>query len=248
MEVVGVRAGTKSAAALAEALRRASVLALGAPVAIRIDARARRLLLRVDASMRRIELVLPRGVSAEAGLNFLEAQRGWVDARLRALPPAMPFTDDAIVPVFGVPHRIRCCDDPGGPPVMIIDGQIRVRGRPEHVGRRVRDYLLRLARSELSRRARLCALSVGKPIAGVAVRDTKSRWGSCSGQGRISFSWRLVMAPEAVVDYVVAHEVAHLIEMNHGPRFWGLLRTLVPDDAAPRAWLKRNRNRLFAYG
>jgi predicted metal-dependent hydrolase len=80
------------------------------------------------------------------------------------------------------------------------------------------------------------------------VRDTRSRWGSCSTQGRISFSWRLVMAPEAVVDYVVAHEVAHLAEMNHGPRFWRLVEALMPDSAAPRAWLKRHRSILLSYG
>ena len=81
------------------------------------------------------------------------------------------------------------------------------------------------------------------------MRDTKSRWGSCSSTGALSFSWRLVMAPEAVVDYVVAHEVAHLVEMNHGPRFWRLTQSLLPEDMAPqRAWLKRHRNRLFAYG
>jgi predicted metal-dependent hydrolase len=82
----------------------------------------------------------------------------------------------------------------------------------------------------------------------VSVRDTRSRWGSCSGRGNLSFSWRLIFAPEAVVDYVVAHEVAHLVEMNHGPRFWRLVERLMPDGRAPRAWLDRHRSQLFAYG
>jgi len=82
----------------------------------------------------------------------------------------------------------------------------------------------------------------------VTVRDTKSRWGSCSSTGNLSFSWRLVFAPEPVVDYVVAHEVAHLAEMNHGPRFWKLVRSLTPDTATPRAWLKRHRSELLSYG
>ena len=80
------------------------------------------------------------------------------------------------------------------------------------------------------------------------MRDTKSRWGSCSAAGSLSFSWRLIMAPEPVLDYVVAHEVAHLIEMNHSARFWKLVRTLVPDPAAQRAWLKRHRAELLSYG
>ena len=153
-----------------------------------------------------------------------------------------------IVPVLGVLHRIRRESDPAAPPVAIVDGEIRVRGEPAHLARRVRDHLISLARQELGRRARLHAARIGKPVARVSVRDTKSRWGSCSAKGSLSFSWRLVLAPDNVVDYVVAHEVAHLAEMNHGPRFWRLLRSLTPDCAAPRAWLTRHRARLLSYG
>ena len=80
------------------------------------------------------------------------------------------------------------------------------------------------------------------------MRDTKSRWGSCSSKGNLSFSWRLIFAPEEVVDYVVAHEVAHLAEMNHGPRFWRLVETLMPGYARHRRWLDRHRAELLAYG
>ena len=242
------RAGTGSAAFAADLHRRAIALDLGAPVAIRVNPRARRLLLRVDASERKVELVLPKGVQAEHGIRFLAAQRGWIAARLAALPQPVPFAEGAVVPVFGLPHRIRRETAAGAPPVTLVDGEIRVRGAPEHIGRRVRDWLVRLARQELGRRARLYAARVDRPVTRVTVRDTKSRWGSCSGGGALSFSWRLILAPESVVDYVVAHEVAHLVEMNHGPRFWRLLRSLVADCASPRAWLKRHRSRLFSYG
>jgi predicted metal-dependent hydrolase len=242
------RIGMLSAASLAAAERRAGALDLGAPVSIRVNARARRLLLRVVASSRTVELVLPHGVPAEHGLTFLAAHRGWIAARLDALPAAVPFADGAVVPVLGVMHRICRETDPAAPPVSIADGEIRVRGAPEHIARRVRDHLMRLARVELSRRARVHAARIGKPITRVGVRDTRSRWGSCSAKGALSFSWRLVLAPEPVVDYVVAHEVAHLAEMNHGPRFWRLVRTLTPDCVAPRAWLKRHRSTLFSYG
>jgi hypothetical protein len=230
------------------AQRRAVALDLGAPVAIRVSARARRLLLRVDGTARRVELVLPRGVAAERGLAFLAAQRGWIAARLAALPLPVPFAEGAVVPVLGAPHRIRREPDPVAPPVTIADGEIRVRGEAAHVARRVRDHLVRLARQELSMRARRYAAQIGRPIAAIEVRDTKSRWGSCSSQGALSFSWRLVLAPDPVIDYVVAHEVAHLAEMNHGPRFWRLVQTMIPDTATPRAWLKRHRSRLFSYG
>jgi predicted metal-dependent hydrolase len=242
------RIATVPAASAADLQRRAVALDLGAPLSIRVNPRARRLLLRIDASARAVELVLPRGVPAEHGLKFLNAQRGWIAARLEALPPVVAFAEGALVPVFGVPHRICRESDPAAVPVAIVDGEIRVRGAAEHVARRVRDHLVGLARQELNRRARLLAARIDRPVAAVGVRDTRSRWGSCSSKGRLSFSWRLVLAPEAVVDYVVAHEVAHLVEMNHGPRFWRLVRTLTPDAAAARAWLKRNRNRLFSYG
>jgi predicted metal-dependent hydrolase len=233
---------------LTEAQRRADRLALGAPVAIRVSPRARRLLLRMDAATRRFDLVLPRGIPPETALQFLETQRGWIAARLDALPTRVPFAEGAIVPVLGAPHRICREDDPRAPLVTIGGGEIRVRGGPEPLARRVRDHLVRLARDELGRRARLQAARIGKAVTRVAVRDTKSRWGSCSAAGALSFSWRLILAPEPVLDYVVAHEVAHLVEMNHSPRFWRLVRAMIADPAAQRAWLKRHRAELLAYG
>ena len=160
----------------------------------------------------------------------------------------MPFAEGAIVPVLGVPHRICSAVEAGIPPVAIVDGEIRVRGDPMHLARRVRDYFVAKARSELASRARRLAARIGHNVARVTVRDTKSRWGSCSGRGNLSFSWRLIFAPESVLDYVVAHEVAHLAEMNHGPRFWRLVESLSPDSATPRAWLKQHRTRLLSYG
>ena len=228
--------------------RQLKALDLAAPVFVRVSPRARRIGLRVDAAERKIELVLPRGVPATQGMRFLAAKRGWVAARLDALPKPVPFAEGAIVPVLGVPHRICRVVDMAARPVAIADGEIRVRGDPAHLPRRVRDHLVALAGSELARRARRLAPEIGRKVARVTVRDTKSRWGSCSGQGSLSFSWRLILAPDPVIDYVVAHEVAHLAEMNHGPRFWRLVERLSPGSAAPRAWLKQHRSRLFSYG
>ena len=236
------------AAAAEEVKRRAIALDLGAPlVDLRQPASA------PPAVTHRCRGAQDRagaaeGIPAEHGLKFLDAQRGWIAARLEALPRQVRFAEGAVVPVFGVPHRIRRVDDPEAPPVVIADGEIRVRGEPAHVPRRVRDHLAHLAARELARRARDYAASIDKRVMRVTVRDTKSRWGSCSSTGNLSFSWRLVFAPETVVDYVVAHEVAHLAEMNHGPRFWKLVRSLTPDTATPRAWLKRHRSELLSYG
>jgi predicted metal-dependent hydrolase len=231
--------------------RRIRELGLGVPVAIRVSPRARRVSLRVDAASRGVELVLPRRVSSEAAIGFVAQHRGWIAARIAAMPPPLRLADGMSVPVFGVPHRIRRVVEPPGnlmaAPVTIVDGEIRVRGDPAHVSRRVRDHLVALAKREFAARARALAARLGKSVTRVGVRDPKSRWGSCSSTGALSFSWRLVFAPEPVVDYVVAHEVAHLVEMNHSPRFWRVVASLVPDSTAPRAWLKRHRMELLSY-
>jgi len=221
---------------------------IGAPVSIRVSPRARRVGLRIHPTQRKVELVLPRGVAVSTGLRFLAAKRAWVAARLDALPRPAPLVAGAVVPVLGVPHRICTEFDPRAPPVRISDGEIRVRGDPAHLARRVRDHLIATARAELALRARRLAACIGRRVERVSARDTKSRWGSCSGQGSLSFSWRLILAPEAVLDYVVAHEVAHLVEMNHGPRFWALVERLSPGSAGSRAWLRRHRSRLLSYG
>jgi predicted metal-dependent hydrolase len=222
-------------------------LALGVPVAIRVSPRARRLSLRVDAAARGVELVLPRRYSAETAIGFVARHRGWIAARVAAIPPPLRLADGATVPVFGVPHRIRRVVDPAAATVTIADGEIRVRGAPEHLPRRVIDHLRALARRDFAARAHALAARLGKSVTRVGVRDPKSRWGSCSSKGTLSFSWRLVFAPEPVVQYVVAHEVAHLVEMNHSPRFWRVVASLVPDSAAPRAWLRRHRAELHSY-
>jgi len=238
----------RAESALTEISRQAAAVELGAPVAIRVNPRARRVALRIDVAERRVELILPCGVPAELGLHFLRDNRRWIAARLGALPRPIPFAEGAVVPVLGVPHTICRSFDASAPPVVVADREIRVRGDPLHLSRRVRGHLAALARDELARRARPLAAQIGRKVTRVGVRDTKSRWGSCSSSGNLSFSWRLIFAPEPVIGYVVAHEVAHLAEMNHGPRFWRLVESLAPGSAQPRAWLARHRARLLAYG
>jgi predicted metal-dependent hydrolase len=221
---------------------------VGIPVTIRVSRRARRIALRVMTAERGVELVLPRGVPAKLGWRFLATKRGWITARLNALPRPVPFAEGAIVPVLGVPHRIRREADPSAPALAIAAGEICVRGDAAELAGTLRAHLVALARAELARRAQAFAARLGRQVARVSVRDTRSRWGSCSAGGNLSFCWRLVFAPDSVLDYVVAHEVAHLVEMNHGPRFWHLVESLMPGSAAARAWLKQNRLELLSYG
>jgi predicted metal-dependent hydrolase len=218
---------------------------------VRESPRARRLALRIDAAGEAVELVLPRRVSLATGLAFLDSRRDWVAERLARLPDHIPFADGAVVPVFGMPHRISHVGlrrSGESRSVEIVDGEIHVTADPAHVARRVRDHLIGLARHEIGRRARAQASRIDRRVARITLRDTTSRWGSCTSAGNLAFSWRLVLAPEAVLDYVVAHEVAHLAEMNHGPRFWRLVETLAPGAVGQRAWLNDNRARLLRYG
>ncbi|HLJ65168.1 MAG TPA: SprT family zinc-dependent metalloprotease [Stellaceae bacterium] len=219
------------------------------PLLVRVNPRARRLALRIDAQSDAVELVLPPMTSLPQAAGFLESNRGWVASRLKALPPRASFVNGAEIPVHGFPHRIRQQTRGNSDrPVWIEGGEIRVTGDPEHLARRVRDFLHELARKELAQRARKLASTIGRKVEGVSVRDTTTRWGSCSASGNLSFSWRLILAPQSVLHYVVAHEVAHLAEMNHGARFWRLVERLDPDHERARAWLNDNRARLLRIG
>lgn len=219
------------------------------PLRVRAHPRARRIALRIDAAGDAVEMVLPRRSSRAEALRFLEASRGWIDAKLAALPPRIPFADRSSIPVMDLPHVIRAMGAVRGRgPAWIEDGELRIAGDPAFLARRARDFLRDLAKRELTARAQALAARIDQKIKRVTVRDTVSRWGSCARGGNLSFSWRLIFAPEAVIDYVVAHEVAHLIEMNHGPRFWRLVEKLHPGAKAQRLWLNRNRLRLMRIG
>jgi predicted metal-dependent hydrolase len=229
--------------------RTATVDVAGKPVnvAVRRNPRARRLYLRIDPVHADVVLVLPRGVGLQEGLRFAHDRRAWLAGRLAAMPVRVPFVDGTVIPLLGQPVTIR--HDPTGRGGVRRDGnELRVPGRSEHVGRRVRDWLKAQARIELSARSRVDAERVGRPVARVRIGDPKSRWGSCSARGGLAYSWRLVLAPVEVMEYVVAHEVAHLVEHNHGRRFWALVDTLTDAAQSARGWLRRHGNTLLRYG
>jgi hypothetical protein len=219
------------------------------PLKVRAHPRARRIALKIDHAGDAVEMVLPRRCSRGEALRFLEASRGWIDSRLATLPPRIPLADGALVPVMDVPHRLRAMGPIRGKgAAWIEEGEIRVTGDPVFLERRTRDFLRALAKRELGARAEEMAVRIERKVKRVTVRDTVSRWGSCARGGNLSFSWRLIFAPDAVIDYVVAHEVAHLVEMNHSKRFWRIVERLHPGAKAERLWLNRNRLRLMRIG
>lgn len=217
------------------------------PVAIRRSALASRISLRVDGMTDGVVLVLPTGVPTAEGLRFATSKRAWIVDRLDALPRRVAFADGAVVPVLGHEHRVRHRPE-ARRGVWVEDGCLNVSGGREHLARRLRDWLRERARQELVSRAYPLAAALDRRIAGVAVRDQRTRWGSCTSDARLAFSWRLVLAPEPVLHYVVAHEVAHLLEHNHSPAYWAVVRRLMPDMTAPRHWLRLNGRMLHRYG
>lgn len=218
-------------------------------LAVRRSPRAERLALRVDPAAPAdspVELVLPRGVALADGLRFARERRDWVARRLAALPPHTPFADGAAFAVAGEQLVIRYV---GGRAFTRSEGgRLLVSGDPAHTSRRVRDWLKSRARAALADRSHAVAAKIGRAVGRVRLGDTRSRWGSCSARGDLAYSWRLILAPEFVLDYVVAHEVAHLVHRNHGPRFWRLTTQLCGDVDTPRAWLNRHGAQLLRYG
>jgi len=217
------------------------------PLKLRQSRRARHLSLRLDPADDAVELTLPRGVALAEGLRFAEEKSGWLLTRLALLPPRVGFAPGAVIPYRGVEHVIehRPAARRG---VWREAGLIAVSGELAYLPRRLRDWLKREALRLLRERTEAKATALGRALGRVAVRDTTSRWGSCAAGGAIHFSWRLVLAPDWVLDYVVAHEVAHLVHAHHGPRFWRLVATLTPEVEASCAWLRRHGERLLRYG
>jgi predicted metal-dependent hydrolase len=219
------------------------------PLRIVENERARRLTLRVETSGKGLRVTIPPGVSMREVDRFLDRHRGWLEKRLEKVPDRPQVRPGIKLPLRGVPHTI--IHEParrGGVTLGEIEGApaLFVHGDRPHLPRRLADFLKREARTEIEALVARHTTSVGRRVKTIRYRDTSSRWGSCTADGALSFSWRIMMAPPAVIDYLVAHEVAHLREMNHGPKFWKLCRELCPRTDEARAWLKRNGGALQA--
>ena len=217
------------------------------PLVFQQNQRARRINMRLDYGSSRIVVVLPKRTTRDEGKRFVLSNKEWIAERLDQLPETVPFEHGAVIPFLGLDHRIRHRPTARGV-VWCEDQEIHVAGHEIHLPRRVSDWLKLEARREIEARAYAKAELVGKKIKRITIRDTKSRWGSCTSEGELSFSWRLIFAPRHVMDYVISHEIAHLREMNHGPRFWKLCGELCRTVNASRDWLEENGTELYRYG
>ena len=214
--------------------------------------RARRYTLRIHAATREVVLTIPPRGNVKEAEAFAERHGGWIAARLGRLPEAVPFAHGTVLPLRNMSHRIVHRRNGRGTVWREIDDHsnrlICVAGDRPHIARRINDYLRREAKRDLDAATHRYAGELGVTIKRIAVRDQSSRWGSCSTTGVLSFSWRLILAPPFVLDYLAAHEVAHLVEMNHSRRFWRLLERLCPNMARAKVWLDVHGPDLHRYG
>ena len=233
----------------AEALPLRVELASGSvPLLIRRNPRAKRLIMRLAPGANGLSVTAPPRASTRSILDFIERHKGWADSRIARGAEPLLVADGAVLPFRGgdltIQHergrRSSRFEEREGGTVLLVGGE------PGHLPRRVMDALKREARRDLQGAVERHAATVGLKPKALTLKDTKSRWGSCTSDRKLAFSWRIVMAPPEVLDYLAAHEVAHFREMNHGPGFWALCRTLCPGMDHGRAWLKREGASLHA--
>jgi predicted metal-dependent hydrolase len=218
-----------------------------ATLSIRRSRRARRVALRIVPGSGEVELVVPHRGSIKQGIAFAREKAEWLKAHLGSMPVPVPFEEGAVIPVHDRPRRIRRVDQLFRG-VWLTERELQVSAPAEIVGDYVRRWLRTEARRVLLARAEEKARLVRRRIRRLTVRDTSTRWGSCSAEGDLSFSWRIVMAPDFALDYLVAHEVAHLVEMNHSPKFWAIVERIAVDPERGRDWLRDNGGALHRYG
>ena len=221
---------------------------LPAPIEIRPVRNARRLRLRFDEATGTLKLTCQWRTRRRAALAWALDQREWIEAQLARARPAEPFADGAVIPIEGRETRIVWREEAPRTPVL-GDGELVCGGPREGLARRVENFLKHCALDTMSREAADYADAAGVTVRSVTVGNAASRWGSCSSQGRLRLSWRLILAPPEVRRYVVAHEVAHLAHLNHGPQFKALeARLFGPGLAVAKSKLKRVGPRLRLVG
>ncbi|MEH6404362.1 MAG: SprT family zinc-dependent metalloprotease [Sneathiella sp.] len=207
---------------------------------------AKRMKLRISAT-RQVTLVLPKSVSIKKGLVFLEREKPWIAEQVSKIQPPIAFENGALIPIQGKNYQI--CHVPDRRGLVWIEGdKLFVAGSAERVSRRVKAWVLREVKRVISEKALAYAEEIQVDVRRIAIKDQKSRWGSCSSSGNLNFSWRLFLMPETILDYVVVHEVAHLRHMNHSAEFWSLVKSVYPEMEKSKRWLKQNGVLFHKYG
>ena len=210
---------------------------------LRRSRQAKRLSLRISSLDGRITITGPHFVPESTFQDFLDSKAEWILVNHKHIERII-VDDGASVPMLGKPHVIRATNMRK---ISVVDDQILVPQHRSSIGAQVKGVLKSLARDHLAQASDHYAQRLGHSYQGLRLRDTRSRWGSCSSDGHLMYSWRLVMAPRDVLNYVAAHEVAHLVEMNHSKSFWAVVHDIYGDYEQPRYWLRTSGNQLHRY-
>ncbi|UWR22778.1 M48 family metallopeptidase [Sulfitobacter sp. S190] len=216
------------------------------PIALtlRRSARARRISLRISQLDGRVTLTMPKRLAEREALAFAASKEDWIRHHLAARGADVPVAIGAQLPLGGQMVEVVAGQ---GRRVEIRADTIHVPGPADRVGKRLQAHLKELARDRLAGACDDYAAALGRSYDRISLRDTRSRWGSCTSDAGLMFSWRLIMAPPDVLDYVAAHEVAHLAEMNHSPAFWAGVTRIYGDYDPPRRWLRTHGSGLHRY-
>ncbi len=220
------------------------------------SSRAKRMSMRARPLKGDIALTLPYNIPLSKGISFAQSKQQWLLSAYNGLEKAQAFEDGVIFPFRGIEHQICSLDKLRGKVEIYQAGennnsiypQILVPGGEQHVARRLKDWLKEEAKRDLCQAVQKYALRAGVKITAITVRDTSTRWGSCSSNGKLSFSWRLIMAPPFVLHYLAAHEVAHRREMNHSKQYWDVVAQIEPDYQRAEYWLKNYGKSLHLIG
>ncbi|MEM1106292.1 MAG: SprT family zinc-dependent metalloprotease [Pseudomonadota bacterium] len=218
-------------------------------VRLEVNARAKRLIVRLDESAREAVAVAPHRRDLPAATAFARDRVDWIAEQLSLIPAPLPFRDGGEIPFQGAVCQLSLSGS-GRRAQLVAEPRLTLSapGAPETFAARVSRYLKRAAKTEITRSVGTYCDALGVTAQRISVKDTRSRWGSCTADGCLSFSWRLICAPPRVLDYVAAHECAHLLEMNHSDRFWGHVNRICPDWRRDRAWLRAHGRALHAIG
>ena len=216
-------------------------------VQIKYNSRAKHTILRIDPRTDALIITVPKVLSPAEIRRLVQNNANWVFEKISLLPPKTPFIDGQTFNLMG--KNIIICHDPDNlVGVKLINGTLIVSGKVEHISRRIKDWLKKYAHNILADKVRSMATNLDASFGRISIRDNRSSWGSCSSQGNIAFSWRLIMAPEPVVNYIVAHEVAHLVYLNHSKDFWNTVRSLDANYQESKKWLRINGDFLQRVG
>jgi len=213
---------------------------------VKTSLKAKRISLKIDAKKKLPVVTLPKFCTANYAIDFIERHLDWIDESLNKIPEKVIFNHGDQISIMGQIYEVNHCPDARAG-VWLEDGKVNISGGAEFLNSRLKNFIKKVAKNELSKLARQKAKDINCYVNNIVVKDTKTRWGSCSTKSNINFSWRIVLAPSIVIDYLISHEVCHLIHHNHSKEFWAELDNLAIDMKTGKEWLKESGNGLFSY-